>query len=126
MPFVEIHDVDASVPRRRQAAQAVTDAVADAYAIAPATVDVVFHAHAAEAYGRAGALPARPELRRTFVTLHAFARPIERRREAARRITAAVAGSLGVAGESVVVYFFERRRDEAAHGGILASDEDPS
>jgi phenylpyruvate tautomerase PptA (4-oxalocrotonate tautomerase family) len=124
MPFVEIHDVGASATQRMETARAVTAAVVESYGVSPATVDVAFHGHATGAYARAGEMPAAPDVRRTFVALHAFARPLEQRRKLARDLTAAVAGGLGVNEASVVIYFLERRRDEAAHGGILASDED--
>lgn len=123
MPFLQIHDVGRSPAERQRAARTVTEAVVRAYDIAAATVDVVFHVHPDTTYARAGALPAPVEAQRTVVTVHAFPRPLDRRREAARLITVALAGSFDARSETIVVYFLDLASDQATHGGILTIDE---
>ena len=123
MPLLQIHDVERSSVERQRAARLVTEAVVRAYDIDAATVDIVFNAHTDTTYAWSGALPAPVEAQRTFVTVHAFPRPLDHRREAARLITAALAGSFDVKSETIVIYFLDLARDQAAHGGVLAVDE---
>lgn len=123
MPFLEIHAVERTPAQRRQAALAVTDAVVRAFGVVPAAVDIYFLLQPAEFYARGGVLPAPEDQRRTFVKVHAFERGLDRRRDAARLITAALAGSFDIDPDTIAVYFLQQARDEVAHGGVLAVDE---
>jgi hypothetical protein len=51
---------------------------------------------------------------------------VEERRRAALALTAPLADAYGVPAATLAVYFFDRSRDEVAHGGLLSCDADPA
>ncbi|TKT69728.1 4-oxalocrotonate tautomerase [Aquamicrobium sp. LC103] len=59
-------------------------------------------------------------MKRIFVKVHAFRRSVDLRRTAARLLTDAFVAAYDVPPKSVVIYFFDREPDEAAHAGALA------
>ena len=101
----------------------MTAAVVRSFGVDPSTVDIYFFDRPAQCYARGGLLPAAEDEWRTFVKVHAFERCLEQRRDVARAITAALAAGFDISPDRVAVYFVQRPEDEAAHGGILASDE---
>ncbi|BBK41134.1 hypothetical protein STVA_11540 [Allostella vacuolata] len=122
MPFLEIYHFNLEPQRRRDMARDVTDGLAAAFSISPDIITTYFHNCGPDDYAHAGVLPAAPEARRMFVKVHAFPRPADRLRDAAGRITDAVAANAPVGPENIAVYFLPRDPQEAAHAGRLVSD----
>ncbi len=58
------------------------------------------------------------------VYVYAFERPVEKKREIVKRITAATCEAYDVTPESVIVYIFDVPKENAAHAGILVSDSE--
>lgn len=121
MPFVEILAPDLPEVRHPAAAAAVTEALVAALGVAPGTVTLYVPALAPGGYAHAGASGAAAQ-RRAFVKIHAFRRPVERRRAAAASVTRAVAEAYALPPADVAVYFLDREPDEVAHDGRLESD----
>lgn len=57
-----------------------------------------------------------------FIHVYGFERPVEKKRELAKELTAAMCKVYGVAPEIVTVYMFDVPKSNAAHAGILEFD----
>jgi phenylpyruvate tautomerase PptA (4-oxalocrotonate tautomerase family) len=122
MPFLEIYHFHLEPERRRRLASGVTDGLAAAFSISPEIITTDVLDCGTDDYAHAGRMPAPERDRRMFVKVHAFPRPVDRLREASRRITDAVADAAGIAPANIAVYFLPRDPQEAAHAGRLVSD----
>ena len=56
------------------------------------------------------------------IHVYGFERPIEKKRKIVEGITEATCKAYGVTPEIVGVYIFDVPRENAAHGGVLASE----
>jgi phenylpyruvate tautomerase PptA (4-oxalocrotonate tautomerase family) len=120
MPFLEIFDFDASRDKRRKAAEAMTASLCEAFGIEPDIVSAYFFNIDGESYAHRGIQGGSSEIKRMFVKVHAFRRPPEARRIAARLLTDAFVSAYGVPEKAVAIYFFDREPDEVSHAGCLA------
>ena len=120
MPFLEIFDFEATPETRRNATKLMTKSLCEAYDIPPEIVSAYFFAIDENGYGHSGNHGQNDEIKRIFVKVHAYRRPVEIRRRAARLLTDAFVASYGAAEKAVVIYFFDRDPDEVSHAGILA------
>lgn len=123
MPFLEVFHFDLSPTQRSRVAQGVTAGLATAFEISPDIISTYFINFPADAYAHAGVLPASRDNQRIFIKIHAFQRPVSRRRAASVAITAAVSAAAGTAPANIAIYFMPRDGDEVAHAGRLFSDE---
>lgn len=122
LPFIEIWGFDQNDATRQRLSRDLTDALCRAFDIAPDIVTLYFQTLQPRDYAHAGVHS--PEgSARTFIKVHAFARPVARKRAAARALCEAAAAALGVPAHDVILYFFDRPAHDVAHGGLLASDE---
>ena len=129
MPYVEVLAPALPAEARARVARHVTEGICDAFSVGPQTVTIYFLDVAATHYAHAGIHGAggageRPQ--RIFVKVHAYRRGVEERRRAALALTAPLADAYGVPAATLAVYFFDRFRDEVAHGGQLSCDADPA
>lgn len=122
MPFFEVYDFNATPLTREAATRGMTDALCESYGIKPDIVSAYFVDVGRNGYGHDGAFAGKTAENRIFVKLHAFPRPPEARRAAARSITEAVAGAYGTPAKSVAIYFLDSDPGHIAHEGMLASD----
>jgi len=122
MPFLEVFDFDATPDMRRTAAERMTQSLCSAYDIAPDIICTYFFNVDGDSYAHGAAYGKAARIKRLFIKVHAFARPVQLRRQAARMLTDAVAAAYGVPEDTVAIYFFDRARDEAAHAGVLSSE----
>lgn len=122
MPFLEVFDFDAAPETRRIAAREMTRSLCEAYGIDPDIVSAYFFDIAEDSYAHRGIYGQSSEIKRIFVKVHAFRRPVEARRKAARMLTDAFVAAYGVPEKAVVVYFFDRTPDEVSHAGVLADE----
>lgn len=122
MPFIEIQGPPVDREVRAALARRATDALVSTYTIDAAIITTYFIDVDSGRYAHAGTLGGSDEPQRVFVKVHAFPRPIERRRAAARSITDAICRVTGWPGKSVIVYFLEVPPAAAAHAGLLQSD----
>ncbi|MCF3642763.1 hypothetical protein LXM94_22615 [Rhizobium sp. TRM95111] len=120
MPFLEIFDFEAAPETRRNATELMTKSLCEAYGIPSEIVSAYFFAIDENGYSHNGIHGQSNEVKRIFVKVHAYRRPVEIRRKAARLLTDAFAASYGVPEKSVVIYFFDRDPDEVSHAGSLA------
>ncbi|BBK32793.1 hypothetical protein EDC65_5299 [Stella humosa] len=125
MPFLEIYHFNLEPERRRRLAAGATEGLAAAFAISPEIITTYFQDCGADDYAHAGRMPVSAADRRMFVKIHAFPRPADRLRDAARRITAAAVEAADIDAANVAIYFLPRPPEEAAHGGRLVSDGEP-
>ncbi len=58
------------------------------------------------------------------IYVYGFERPVEKKREIVKSITAATCAAYDVPPETVTVYLFDVPKENAAHGGVLVSDVD--
>lgn len=121
MPFIEITGADQHASVRERVAAGLTEALTRSWGIAPEIVTVYFQPVAPTHYAHAGSL-APPGESRHFLKVHAFAREIALKRDAARRMTDAFVAAVACSPKSVVIYFFDRERHDVAHAGELACD----
>lgn len=62
-----------------------------------------------------------------FIHVYAYeGRTVEQKRRLVKSMTEAVCSAFEVKPETVHIYFFDQKRSDAAHAGILASDEVPA
>jgi phenylpyruvate tautomerase PptA (4-oxalocrotonate tautomerase family) len=122
MPFFEVFDFAGTPDRRGKATRLMTKALEEAYGIGPEIISAYFIDVSQNSYGHEGAFPADPDNQRIFVKVHAFRRPDNLRRIAARTLTDAVAEAYEAPPKNVAVYFFDRDPDQVSHAGLLASD----
>ena len=60
-----------------------------------------------------------------FIHVYAYeGRTIDQKRRLVKGITEATCAAYGVPPETVHVYIFDQKKSDAAHAGVLASDED--
>ena len=111
MPYLEILAAPIEPAARHALTRRLTDALCDAFAIAPDIVTIYFVEIAPDA------TPPRP-----LAKLHAYARDIEARRRAAVALTGPLAAAYDMPPESIALYFLDRAPDEVAHGGRLSAD----
>jgi phenylpyruvate tautomerase PptA (4-oxalocrotonate tautomerase family) len=123
MPYVEILAPQAGKEQKLAASRAVTDALVSAFAVEPATVTLYFIPLGAGDFAHAGSLAPGEELQRIFVKIHAYRRSLTERRAAAEAVTSGIAKAFQTAKSAIAVYFFDRERDEVAHGGRMSCDE---
>jgi len=121
MPFLEVFDFDATPDVRRTAAERMTTSLCEAYDIAPDIVCIYFFGITDDSYAHGARYGQSAQTKRLFIKVHAFARTVQLRGQAARMLTDAVVQAYGVARDAVAIYFFDRARNEAAHAGVLAS-----
>lgn len=119
MPFIEILAPDPVWTTVREAAPAMTPALADAWKISPEIVTTYLHRVADDAYFHAGS--ANPDTHRVFVKLHAFRRSEDARAVASSALTAPLIAA-GLRPSDVIIYFMDRAPDEVAHSGSLQSE----
>lgn len=126
MPYLEILAPRAPEPRKRAASRALTDGVVEAFEVEPATVTLYFLPVDLADYAHEGHLghDGGGQGTRVFVKVHAYRRTPAQRRALAAAITPALATCFATASHNVAVYFLDRERDEVAHDGHLASDEE--
>ncbi|HWK47636.1 MAG TPA: hypothetical protein VNT30_23135 [Stellaceae bacterium] len=125
MPFVEIL-APPVVPAERQAvARMVTDGLCDAFGVEPETVTIYFLDVPTANYAHAGISGEAGAPRRLFVKVHAYRRGVADRARAAAVLTPALAEIYGVSPAALAIYFFDRAKDEVAHGGLLSCDTEP-
>lgn len=122
MPFFEVYDFNAPPGVRADATRRMTAALCDAYGIEPDIVSAYFVDVGRESYGHCGLFGEKTQENRIFIKLHAFPRPDEARRAAARAITEAVARAYDMPSKLVAIYFFDRDSSQISHNGVLASD----
>lgn len=122
MPFIEVVGPPLDLHPRQVAARGLTEALVGAYGISPDIVTVYFLDVAPGHYAHAGEVGIATGGQRAFIKVFAFPRPVEKRREAARTLSAAATAATGWAGKDVIVYFFDVAPDAAAHAGVLQSD----
>jgi phenylpyruvate tautomerase PptA (4-oxalocrotonate tautomerase family) len=122
MPFFEIFDFRATPAQRKAATELLTAALCEAYAIKPDIISAYFIDVGDRSYGHEGFFDEEATENRVFIKVHAFRRPDQLRRVAARMLTQAVAAAYGTPTKAVAVYFFDRDPDQVAHDGVLASD----
>jgi phenylpyruvate tautomerase PptA (4-oxalocrotonate tautomerase family) len=124
MPFVELLAPPVSDATREAVVQAITDAVCQTFQSGPETVTIYFRDIPPGSYAHAGVLgTAGPQ--RVFLKLHASHRPVEAKRLASVMLTSQLARLYGIPEQALAIYFFDRRKDEIAYGGVLASDSNP-
>ena len=58
------------------------------------------------------------------IYVYGFERPVEKKREIVKSITEATCAAYDVPPETVTVYLFDVPKENAAHGGVLVSDDD--
>jgi phenylpyruvate tautomerase PptA (4-oxalocrotonate tautomerase family) len=121
MPFIEIVSPDAPREQRERLSERLTASLADAFGIKPEIVTIYYFPVAAHAHAHAGVLEPTGEMR-SFLKVHAFERDVALKRTAAKRMTDVFVETMQVDAKSVVIYFFDRRPADVAHGGILACD----
>lgn len=124
MPYLEILAPTAPASARRELVRAVTDGIVRGFDVAPSTVTVYFVPIGADDYAHEGVHGLPPTGARVFVKVHAFRRDAARRRAAAEAMTPALAACFDTPARNVAIYFLDRERDEVAHEGHLASDDD--
>ena len=126
MPYLEILAPRASDSNKRTASRALTDGVVESFAVSPSTVTLYFLPVEAANYAHEGHLghDGGGEGQRVFVTVHAYRRTIAERRALAAAITQPLAECFATSSHNVAIYFLDRDRDEVAHDGHMASDED--
>jgi phenylpyruvate tautomerase PptA (4-oxalocrotonate tautomerase family) len=120
MPFLEIFDFEATPEERCEATELMTDSLCEAYDIAPEIVSAYFFDIDETSYAHRRTYGYSAEIKRIFVKVHAFRRPIELRRKAARMLTDALVAAYGVPDKAIAIYFFDRDPDEVSHAGLLA------
>lgn len=118
MPFIEIIDRDATHEIREVATHNMTQALCDAFEIAPEIVTCYYYSAPHYSYGHAAKYGDSAEKFRIFVKIHAFRRPQKAKNDAALAVTAAVVGSYGVTADQVVIYFMDRHPSDAFHAGL--------
>ena len=124
MPYIEILAPRAAAAEKRQLTQAVTDGIVRGFGVTPSTVTIYFVPVGTDDYAHAGNFGLPPAGARVFVKVHAFRRDAARRRAAAEAMTPALAACFDTPAPNVAIYFRDRERDEVAHEGHLASDDD--
>jgi hypothetical protein len=126
VPFLEVNDFsdECLADKRKAASRSMTDVLAEAYGIEPKIISIYFGRYEALDYAHAGVHPADASTRRIFVKVHAFERPLEKRRGAADLLSRAASAAYGVPLESVAVYFLDSGRAWVAHGGVLECDRE--
>ena len=122
MPFLEVFDFNPNQRCRERATRLMTKALCDSYEIKPEIVSAYFVDVGQGGYGHAGKFLDDSMEKRIFVKLHAFSRPDDARRKAAKAITEAVVTAYGAEPGSVAVYFIDRDPAQVSHAGILACD----
>ncbi|GGE41327.1 hypothetical protein GCM10007276_18400 [Agaricicola taiwanensis] len=122
MPFFEVFDFGATPQQRAAATRLMTKALCEAYDIKPDIISAYFLDIGPNSYGHEAIFGESAAEKRLFVKLHAFRRPDQMRRTAARSLTDALAKAYGAPSKSIAVYFFDRDPDQVSHDGILASD----
>ncbi len=123
MPYLELFAPHAPTAAKARFAREATDALVEAFGVAPETVTVFFLDTASDTYAHAGALGPHNGRFRIFLKVHAYRRGISERRAAAKSLTQALCGAYGAEGHDIGVYFLDRERDEVAHDFHLACDE---
>jgi phenylpyruvate tautomerase PptA (4-oxalocrotonate tautomerase family) len=122
MPFFEVYDFNAAPRARAQATRRMTEALCEAYEIPSSIVSVYFTDVGHQSYGHDARFGDEAGSNRLFVRLHAYPRPDEMRRAAARLVTQALAEVYETSADLIAVYFLDREAGYVSHGGVLASD----
>ncbi|MFC0407029.1 tautomerase family protein [Roseomonas elaeocarpi] len=125
MPYVEILAPPVLPETRQAVAEGVTAGICEAFAVGPQTVTLYFLDVAGAHYAHAGRAGEAAGTQRIFVKVHAYRRGVAERRAAAAALTPALARHYGVPEATLAIYFFDRAKDEVAHGGRLSSDVQP-
>jgi phenylpyruvate tautomerase PptA (4-oxalocrotonate tautomerase family) len=122
MPFIEVFDFSAIDEQRRQAADAITGGLQQAFAINAQIITTYFLEITPRDYAYGGVLMPGPLVERIFIKIHALRRPAEQKRKAASLVSPGVAAAYGINPSDIAIYFFDREADEIAHGGQLEID----
>lgn len=122
MPFIQVFDFDDQRGARRGFVGEATEAIASRLQVDMSSITFYFSNLAAQDYGQSGYHAERVPYRRLFVHFHSYARPDDSKREIASALTRIIAQRYATPAEHVAIYFFDRLKNEVAHGGTLACD----
>ncbi|PTW44522.1 hypothetical protein [Rhodovulum kholense] len=121
MPFIEVFDRGASEQTRVLATSSMTDGLCTAFGIKPEIVTVYYFSVPENSYAHAGKYGENAEVFRIFVKVHAFPRPQDAKAAAARALTDGLCAAYGAQPKEVIVYFFDRKPEDAFHAGIASA-----
>ena len=122
MPFLLVHSLPCSPEQKKNLIKKLTEAICSIYQIKPDIVTVYISEFANENYGHAGRMgPETPE-KRVFIQVHAFERPLEKKRALVKRIAETLSGACGISIADVAVYIFDSDEQNVSHGGVLFAD----
>jgi phenylpyruvate tautomerase PptA (4-oxalocrotonate tautomerase family) len=124
MPYVEILAPPASKEAKLATTRCVTEGIVASFSVMPSTVTIYFLPLGAEDCAHAGILSPGIDGQRIFIKIHAYRRGLAERRALAAAVTSGIAAAYGAAPRNIAVYFLDRGRDEVAHAGGLACDEE--
>lgn len=122
MPFLEIFDFEATRSERQNATELATQSLCETFEVTPDIISAYFFNIDDDSYAHCGIYTYASDTKRIFVKVHAFRRPLDTRRKAARKLTDALAKAYGVPEKNIAIYFFDQDMENVAHAGILASD----
>ena len=124
MPFLLVHSLPISSEQKKVLIKELTEAICIAYEIKPDIVTIYISEFSNENYGHGGFTGLESQEKRVFIEVHAFERPLEKKRSLVKHIAEAVSGVFGISIADVAVYILESDKQNASLGDVLFADSE--